>query len=121
MNHLSTTAAVSKTVCQALAIFAFGIFSAPTWAADIQYQLGVNGLACPYCAYGIEKKLKALDGTDPASVVVRLNEGQILFVTSGVEQLSEGTVKTLINDAGFTLREMQSQIITNEGSNNATK
>ena len=32
----------------------------PAWSAELRYMLRVDGLACPYCAYGIEKKIKAL-------------------------------------------------------------
>ena len=31
-------------------------------AGSATYSLEVDGLACPFCAYGIEKKLSAIDG-----------------------------------------------------------
>ncbi len=37
-------------------------------AAGTQYQMRVDGLACPYCAYGIEKKLSAIDGVEKIDV-----------------------------------------------------
>ncbi|MGN2393298.1 heavy-metal-associated domain-containing protein, partial [Pelomicrobium sp. G1] len=37
-------------------------------AAGPSYWLQVDGLACPFCAYGIEKKLRALDGVDKVKV-----------------------------------------------------
>ncbi len=33
------------------------LWSAILFAAGTQYNLRVDGLACPFCAYGIEKKL----------------------------------------------------------------
>lgn len=41
-------------------LFSLWILSAlalPAWSAETRYELRVDGLACPYCAYGIEKKM----------------------------------------------------------------
>ena len=38
--------------------------SFPAFSEDTRYELRVDGMACPYCAYGIEKKIKALNGVD---------------------------------------------------------
>ena len=43
-----------------------------------RYELHVDGMACPYCAYGIEK-IKALDGVDKSSVIIKLNDGLVIF------------------------------------------
>ncbi|MEX2258331.1 MAG: heavy metal-associated domain-containing protein, partial [Woeseia sp.] len=59
------------------------MFSMTALAADNQYVLGVDGLACPFCAFGIEKRLNKVDGVtdievDIADSVVRvtLQEGK---------------------------------------------
>lgn len=83
-------------------------------AADVQYELRVDGLACPYCAYGIEKKIKALDGVVKDSVEIKLNEGLVVFRTNDQPQLTEASLKTLINDAGFTLRNFTTQFLNQE-------
>ena len=38
------------------------IWNVAAFAAGTEYQLRVDGLACPFCAYGIEKKLKKTEG-----------------------------------------------------------
>ena len=82
----------------------------PVWAAEIRYELRVDGLACPYCAYGIEKKIKALDGVDKESIQIQLNEGVVVFEADTL--ISEGRLKRLINDAGFTLRGLKTSSAT---------
>lgn len=77
------------------------------WAAERQYQLRVDGLACPYCAYGIEKKIRALDGVDKDSVAIRINEGLVVFQADTEAPIGEAELKQLINDAGFTLRSFE--------------
>jgi len=69
-----------------------------------QYRMRVDGLACPYCAYGIEKKLKQIDGVE--SFEVDLDNGLVTVdVSSGVTLTDEQMTK-LFTDAGFTFRSM---------------
>ena len=46
------------------------VFSVAALAADKSYVLGVDGLACPFCAYGIEKRLNKVDGVTGVEVDV---------------------------------------------------
>ncbi len=78
-------------------------------AADAQYELRVDGMACPYCAYGIEKKLKALDGVIDESLQVKLNEGIVKFNAVDETNITEPELEQLINDSGFTLRSVTVQ------------
>lgn len=43
-------------------IFLALLLSVPALAGGLNYRVGVNGLACPFCAYGIEKRLNTIDG-----------------------------------------------------------
>lgn len=93
-----------------LLVFLLGI-SFQALAANARYELRVDGLACPYCAYGIEKKIKALDGIDKDSVEIKLNDGLVIFEADTESPLTEAALKTLINDAGFTLRDFKTQAL----------
>jgi len=74
-------------------------------AAGSHYRIRVDGLACPYCAYGVEKKLKAIDGVE--AIDVDLDEGLVrVDVTEGT-LLSEEQLIRLFQDAGFTYRGME--------------
>lgn len=87
----------------AVLIIASGMTTA--FAADI-YTFRVDGLACPYCAYGIEKKLKELDGVVHDSIRVDLEEGVVSVKVTEGTTLTDEQMKTLFNDAGFTFRGM---------------
>jgi len=77
-------------------------WSVAALAAGTQYQMRVDGLACPYCAYGIEKKLNAIDGVE--KIDVDLENGLVIVdVIEGVK-LSDEQMTQLFNDAGFTYR-----------------
>ena len=76
----------------------------PALAAVDHYDVQVDGLACPFCAYGLEKKLKNLPGV--ANVQIELNTGWASFdVLSGV--LLPGPVQGAVRDAGFTPRDIK--------------
>lgn len=81
------------------------VFMNAAMAAGTQYIMRVDGLACPYCAYGIEKKLKEINGT--SNISVDLDKGLVqVDVKEGVT-LTEDTMKQLFQDAGFTYRSMK--------------
>lgn len=78
----------------------FAAFAA--YAGSSIYELQVDGLACPFCVYGIEKKLSAIDGLE--RIEVDIKKGQIIvFMAEGV-RLSEERARQAVTDAGFTLR-----------------
>ncbi len=81
------------------------VFMNAAWAAGTQYIMRVDGLACPYCAYGVEKKLKEIDGT--SNITVDLDKGLVkVDVKEGIT-LTEDRMKKLFQDAGFTYRSMK--------------
>ncbi len=71
-------------------------------AASAVYSLKVDGLACPFCAYGIEKKLSAIDGVE--DIKVDIKEGQVIVTMADGTSLSEQRARQAVKDAGFTLR-----------------
>lgn len=65
------------------------------------YSIRVDGLACPYCAYGIEKKLNELEGVK--FIDMNLEKGIVTVETYDVK-LNDSQLKQLFQDAGFTYR-----------------
>lgn len=80
------------------------LMSAAALADGTRYQMRVDGLSCPFCVYGVEKKLKKIDGVE--KIEVDLNNGLVIAnVASGVT-LTEAQMAKLMTDAGFTFRSM---------------
>jgi len=77
----------------------------PALAGNLEYRMRVDGLACPYCAYGIEKKLKAIDGVE--AVEVDLDRGLVKVRTREDLRFTEPQLRQLFQDAGFTYRSME--------------
>lgn len=80
------------------------LWSVAALAAGTQYVMRVDGLACPYCAYGIEKKLKKIDGVE--KIDVDLDKGLVIVDVAEGVKLTERQMTRLFKDAGFTYRGM---------------
>ncbi len=87
-----------KKSLTALGMLAF-LWSAPLLAA--QYALQVDGLACPFCAYGIEKELKSIDGVQ--GIEVDINEGRVVVTTAEGARFDKEAALRAVKNAGFTL------------------
>ncbi len=75
-----------------------------SFAAGTQYDMRVDGLACPFCAYGIEKKFTKTEGVK--SVDIDLQNGLVVVKTNEGKSFTEDKLKTIINDAGFTMKSV---------------
>ena len=64
----------------------------------------VDGLACPFCAYGLEKKLKKLDGVE--AIYVDMDKGKTDIKLKKDAALSEDKIRKAVSDAGFTVRDI---------------
>ena len=60
-------------------------------------QVEVDGLSCPFCAYGLEKKLKDLDGVSDIEIDVE-NAFALLTVEEG-KVLDEEAIRKKVKDA----------------------
>ncbi len=73
-------------------------------AQSNEVKVRVDGLSCPFCAYGLEKKLNDLDGVD--SIFIDFEEGLVLMQVTDLENISEEEIRIKIEEAGFTPREI---------------
>ncbi len=67
-----------------------------------EFTLRVDGLACPFCAYGVEKKLLQVPGV--AAIDILINEGKVILKLREGADLDVAALDTAVEKAGFTLR-----------------
>jgi copper chaperone CopZ len=93
-----------------LVLFSFTFFNASangieTSNSEMTYiKIGVDGMACPFCAYGLEKKIKKIKGAE--NLYIDINEGFITFAVPSDKKPSEEELKKIIKEAGFKVREI---------------
>lgn len=74
--------------------------------ADTQaYKLQVDGLACPFCAYGIEKKLSAIEGVEMLDIDIE--SGSVMVTMADGATLEETAARRAVEAAGFSLRDFE--------------
>ena len=81
------------------------VLSTAAFAGGNHYALAVDGLACPFCAYGVEKRLSAIEGVESVETDVR--SGQVVVTLAEGKTLSEEVARQAVRDAGFTLRSLK--------------
>ncbi len=101
MRHHCTTGRIRVWITGAAAALFLVLLFAGTARAS-QFTLRVDGLACPFCAYGVEKKLLTVPGV--AGIDVLINEGKIILKFSEGADLDVAALNAAVDKAGFTLR-----------------
>ena len=66
------------------------------------YELRVDGLACPFCAYGVEKQLSKIAGVE--GIDVDISAGTVTILMAHDAELDESTARQAVDDSGFSLR-----------------
>lgn len=84
-----------------LTVLASAWIATAAFAAGPSYRIDVAGLACPFCAYGIEKKLNAIEGVE--RIETNIKEGTVIVTMKDGATLDKATAGRAVKDAGFTL------------------
>ncbi|MCX2678918.1 heavy-metal-associated domain-containing protein [Galbibacter sp. EGI 63066] len=70
-------------------------------------EVRVDGLSCPFCAYGLEKKLKDIDNVKEVEIDVK-GAFAILTIQKG-NVVFEKEIRQKVKEAGFTSKEITEQ------------
>ncbi len=75
----------------------------PTFGSVERVTVQVDGMACPFCAYNIEKRMKTLEGVDrKADFTVSVERGRAELAWRGLVEFDPNAVREQIRRAGFT-------------------
>ena len=89
-----------KTLFTFSLVLAMLFFPYTTIAGKAKVTVRVDGLSCPFCAYGLEKKLKKMEGVEGFSIHIELGRVEIIF--SDEDLYDKNKVKEVVREAGFT-------------------
>ena len=67
--------------------------------------LRVDGLACPFCAYGMEKKLKRIENLEKLDI--KINEGLVILYFKKGAKIDKKLILKKVKEAGFTPKELK--------------
>ncbi|MFC3284932.1 heavy-metal-associated domain-containing protein [Litchfieldella rifensis] len=81
------------------------VVSTAALAAGPSYQIEVDGLACPFCAYGIEKQLGKIEGVQ--TIETDIEAGRVIVTMDDGHTLDESRAEQAVDRAGFTLGDFE--------------
>jgi len=71
----------------------------------VYIKIEIKGLACPYCAFGMEKELKKVAGVE--NVEIELKEGLAYISTPINQKPSKESIEKIIVNSGFTVGKIE--------------
>ncbi|MBI3011269.1 MAG: heavy-metal-associated domain-containing protein [Candidatus Omnitrophica bacterium] len=77
----------------------------PLYAEIQQMELAVDGLSCPFCSLGLEKKLTRVEGV--AAVTIHMKQGLTDVQPKPDQPLNLADIRRAVKEAGFTLRDIR--------------
>ncbi len=86
-----------------IGLFAFTNVNAQKNKNMDQFEVQVDGLGCPFCAYGLEKKFKEFKGIK--NVAIDIETGDFSFSYPAEKELSLEAVLKQVEKAGYTPNE----------------
>ena len=89
---------------QAIFAFALSLAALPSFAVS-SLRATVNGMVCPFCAQGIEKRIAKMDATK--AVFVDLKNKTVAVEPKDGAQLDEKAIAAEIKDAGYDVVRME--------------
>ena len=87
------------TLTASVALLAL-LISGTVSAQVLETRVEVNGMSCPFCAFGVEKKLAAVKGV--AEVRVGMKGGHADLIAVDGESIDVSMVPEAVRKAGFT-------------------
>lgn len=69
-----------------------------------QIIVRVDGASCPFCAFGLEKRLGRIAGV--ASVTIDMKAGKAIVSVKKGAKITEQALRQAVEEAGFTPREI---------------
>ncbi len=73
--------------------------------AGASVRLKVDGMVCPFCAYGLEKRLGEIASVD--AVLIRISDGLVQIRTKEDQELTDEVLKDVVEKSGFSLTEIE--------------
>ena len=103
---LDDNSTLTRKCLLGLALVAFLLASGvQAWAAGAVHRFQVDGLACPFCSYGIEKQLQAIPGVKEVSISI--NTGTVTVSMAEGTKLTKARANRAVKAAGFTMRNFK--------------
>ncbi len=104
MERRKAFLAVSLTGLLLVSLTQGAAAQAPQALGMLEVTVQVDGLSCPFCAYGLEKKLRKV--ANVARLEIQVSEGRAVVTPKSGTSLDLDELEQAVRDGGFTPREV---------------
>ncbi len=106
MNFPRASLGFLRPLTRALAVLVFSALAVSAQeTSQPTYTIQVDGMACPYCAYGLEKSLTKISGIE--SIETDIDTGIVTITMAAEATLHPVAATQAVEDAGFALNDFQ--------------
>jgi len=98
-----------RTLALVVTIIATLLVPLPASAEIADMSVVIDGLACPFCVYGIEKKFRGVDGISDVNIDLETGAAKLTVVDGKTPDLSQ--IRSAVKKAGFTPRMVNATVI----------
>ncbi|GMT49777.1 MAG: hypothetical protein IEMM0008_1316 [bacterium] len=90
-----------------ITLFVLAVFVSVTssYARVPSVSMVIKGMSCPFCAFGLEKKLKKVEGVK--SIKITLKTGKTVLSAKDGESINVSQIPKAVKDAGFTIDSIE--------------
>lgn len=99
---------MKKTIMAGILVGFLVMVALPLNAQIEHIALRVDGLSCPFCAYGLEKKITGIK--DVRDYDVDMKEGKVFIRLKSDAQIEINSFYKVVEEAGFTLRSISLRV-----------
>lgn len=89
-----------KNILSAVLIFILMVPGSVLAGPPAKVVIHVKGISCPFCAYGLEKKLKGLEGVTDFSMDLEGGKAEVVFSDRDLIKMEK--IENAVRDSGFT-------------------
>lgn len=93
------------SIVSGILLVSLWVFALPGDAQIESVTLKVDGLACPFCSYGLAKELKKVEGIKEANIFV--DEGRVELEVEKGKPVDIDKLPEAVRSGGFTAREIK--------------
>ncbi len=99
---------MKKTIITGILVSFLAMSTLPLNAEIEQATLRVDGLSCPFCAYGLEKKITKIESIK--NYDVDMKDGRVFVGFKPDAQIELNAFEKAVKEAGFTLRSISLRV-----------
>lgn len=96
---------MKSKIVMAVFILFISSFSYAAFAEIKEVEIGIDGLSCPFCVWGLRKQLKSIDEIEQLDISLKEAKANITLKDKSILNIQD--YKDAVKKAGFSVREIK--------------